>query len=127
MGAEGDGAPDGPGEGKRGPGHRGDSRRERGPGDRTAGPRAASRDDRHGDARSHGPPASRAGERGRARVERGPMSAAHRTRGSILRSRTALTVRPDTTMGRACDTMMQEAISALPVVEDGVRGFGAGG
>jgi acetoin utilization protein AcuB len=33
---------------------------------------------------------------------------------------TVITVAPTTTLENACDTMMQEAISALPVVDDGV-------
>ena len=33
---------------------------------------------------------------------------------------TVITVAPTTTLENACDTMMQEAISALPVVENGV-------
>jgi acetoin utilization protein AcuB len=33
-----------------------------------------------------------------------------------IMTRTVLTVSPNTTVGNACDTMMQEAVSALPVV-----------
>jgi CBS domain-containing protein len=40
------------------------------------------------------------------------------TAGDIM-TRTVITVSPDTTVKCACDTMMQEAISALPVMEHG--------
>jgi len=37
-----------------------------------------------------------------------------------IMSRSIITVNPNTTIKCACDTMMQEAISALPVVEGGI-------
>lgn len=40
-------------------------------------------------------------------------------RAADIMTRTVLTVNPNATVRHACDTMMQEAISALPVVEGG--------
>jgi len=42
-----------------------------------------------------------------------------RTTAADIMTRTMITVGPHTTVKSACDTMMQEAISALPVVEGG--------
>ena len=46
--------------------------------------------------------------------------AATRSTAANIMSRTVITVGPNATIKSACDTMMQESISALPVVENGV-------
>ena len=54
------------------------------------------------------------------RVLRGDGGARSSTTAGDIMTRTVITISPTANLTAACDTMVQEAISALPVVQDGV-------